>query len=287
MTQWTSSDTLLDGIAQEPAQMNGIILGVLATLSYITGSTLQGVSLKREIPRKRVWVLGSGFAAIVFHGISVYGEIFTATGINMSVFTMASLICCVVAATILLSSLGKPVENLFIVLFPLAVVAIWLSLFVGDSYVPRDDLESGIIGHILLSIVAYSVLTIAAFQALLLAFENRQLRRKASFSLLKALPPLQTMEALLFDLLWVGLIILTLSIITGFYSLEDMFAQHIVHHTLITLSSWVVFVVLLWGRFQLGWRGQTAISLTLSGFALLALGYFGSKLVIEIILNQV
>ncbi|MDP6264478.1 MAG: cytochrome c biogenesis protein CcsA, partial [Pseudomonadales bacterium] len=122
--------------------------------------------------------------------------------------------------------------------------------------------------------------------ALLLAFENRQLKRKGSFSLLKALPPLQTMESLLFELLWVGLIILTLSILTGFLYLEDMFAQHIVHHTLITLASWVVFVILLWGRHQLGWRGRTAIGWTLSGFGLLALGYFGSKLVAEIILQR-
>jgi|TARA_B100000315_G_scaffold70219_1_gene64015 ABC-type uncharacterized transport system permease subunit len=266
--------------------MNAIVLGVLATLFYITGSTLQGVGLKREIPSKRIWVLTSGFAAILFHGISVYGEIFTAAGINMSFFAMASLICCVIATTILLSSLGKPVDNLFIVLFPPAVVAIWLSLLVGTSYTPRSDLEKGIIGHILLSVIAYSVLTIAAFQALLLAFENRQLKQKRSFSLLKALPPLQTMESLLFELLSVGLIVLTLSIFTGFLFLEDMFAQHIVHHTLITLASWVVFVILLWGRYQRGWRGQTAISWTLSGFGLLALGYFGSKLVAEIILQR-
>lgn len=266
--------------------MNGIILGSLASLFYIIGSTLQGVSLKRNIPAKRVWVLGSGFAAILCHGIGVYGEIFTAAGINLSFFSMASLICCVIAATVLVSSLGKPVENLFIVLFPLAVVAIWLALLLGNSYTPRSDLESGIISHILLSIVAYSVLTIAAFQALLLEFENRQLRRKGSFSLLKALPPLQTMESLLFELLWVGLIVLTLSIASGFFFLEDMFAQHIVHHTLITLASWIVFVILLWGRHRLGWRGRTAIRWTLSGFGLLALGYFGSKLVTEIILQQ-
>lgn len=266
--------------------MNGIILGVLATLFYVTGSTLQGLSLTRDIANKRVWVLACGFAAILFHGIGVYGEIFTASGINMNLFAMASLICCVITTTILLSSLRKPVDNLFIVLFPPAVVAIWLSLLVGTSYAPRSDLKIGIIGHVLLSVIAYSVLTIAAFQALLLAFENRQLRQKRSFSLLRALPPLQTMESLLFELLWVGLIILTLSIFTGFLFLEDMFAQHIVHHTLITLASWIVFVILLWGRHQLGWRGQTAISWTLSGFGLLALGYFGSKLVTEIILQR-
>jgi len=267
--------------------MNGIILGVFATLFYIIGSTLQGIGLKRELANKRIWVLSSGFAAIMCHGIGVYGEIFTPAGIVLSFFAMSSLICWVIAATILLSSLRKPVDNLFIVLFPLAAVAIWLSLLLGNSYTPRSDLDSGIIGHILLSIVAYSVLTIAAFQALLLELENRQLRKKRSFSLLKALPPLQTMESLLFELLWVGLIILTLSIISGFIFLEYMFAQHIVHHTVITLASWVVFVILLWGRHQLGWRGRTAIRWTLSGFALLALGYFGSKLVTEIILQQV
>ncbi len=154
------------------------------------------------------------------------------------------------------------------------------------DYEPRPELARGIGPHALLSIVAYSILTLAACQALMFAFQEHRLHTGGSLALLRALPPLATMEVLLFQLLWTGLIVRTASIITGFVFLEDMFAQHVVHHTALSLSSWVIFAILLWGHHVRGWRGVTAIRWTLTGFVLLMLAYFGSKLVIEIILDH-
>jgi ABC-type uncharacterized transport system permease subunit len=93
------------------------------------------------------------------------------------------------------------------------------------------------------------------------------------------------MERMLFELVWVGLAALTLSIFSGMLFMEDMFAQHLVHKTVLSLVAWVLFSLLLWGRYQLGWRSQTAVRFTLSGFLLLLLGFFGSKLVLELILS--
>jgi ABC-type uncharacterized transport system permease subunit len=53
-----------------------------------------------------------------------------------------------------------------------------------------------------------------------------------------------------------------------------------------SIAAWMIYALLLWGRHQLGWRGYTAIRWTLAGFALLMLAYFGSKLVLELILSQ-
>ena len=139
-------------------------------------------------------------------------------------------------------------------------------------------------GHIVLSLLAYSVLFIAACQALALAFQERRLRSSRSLRALQLMPPLQVMENLLFQMLWVGLALLSLSIVTGLLFLEDMFAQRVVQHSVLSMSSWVVFATLLWGRHTLGWRGRTAIRWTLAGFLILAIAYFGSKLVIEFLL---
>jgi ABC-type uncharacterized transport system permease subunit len=94
------------------------------------------------------------------------------------------------------------------------------------------------------------------------------------------------MEALLFELIAVGFFLLSLALVSGFAFLEDMFAQHLVHKTLLSVVSWLVFAGLLWGRFRFGWRGRTAIRGTLTGFVLLMLAYFGSKLVLELILHR-
>lgn len=140
--------------------------------------------------------------------------------------------------------------------------------------------------HIVISIVAYSLLSIAAIQSVLLAIQNKYLRNKHPGGFIRALPPLETMESLLFQMISVGFVLQSFSLLTGLISLEDMFEQHLVHKTVLSLVSWAVFAILLWGRWRFGWRGRTAIRWTLSGFTILLVAYFGSKMVLEIILGR-
>lgn len=268
--------------------MNMVVPGILASLFYLASAGLQLAGIKREIPRKRHLVIGMGTLAVLLHGYFSYQEIFTETGINMGFLPMASLIALAIAGLILLSSLRRPVENLAIVLFPMAALCISLSLSLPDSYTLRAQVGHGIVIHIILSVIAYGFLTIATLQAMLLSFGDYELRNR-KLGVMRHLPPLQTMDGLLFELLWVGLTFLTLSIVTGFIFLKDQATAipGLVHHMVITLAAWLVFAVLLWGRYKLGWRGAIASRWTLSGFALLALGYFGSKLVLEVVLGRV
>ena len=142
--------------------------------------------------------------------------------------------------------------------------------------------------HIFSSLLAYSFLNIAAIQALLLAAQDVCLRgRHPDGFLVRSLPSLQSMESLMFQLIGAGLDLLTVSLLTGFLFLENMFAQHLVHKTVLSLLAWLVFAILLIGRLRHGWRGQIAIRWTVSGFGALMLAYFGSKLVLELILNRV
>jgi ABC-type uncharacterized transport system permease subunit len=94
------------------------------------------------------------------------------------------------------------------------------------------------------------------------------------------------MESLLFQMLGAGIVFLTISLASGFLFIEDLFAQHLVHKTVLSILAWIIFTGLLIGRSRYGWRGQTAIKWTLIGFVLLLLAYFGSKLVLELILHR-
>ena len=82
-------------------------------------------------------------------------------------------------------------------------------------------------------------------------------------------------------------ILLTLAIGTGFIFVSDFFAQHLLHKTVFALSAWAVLWLLLFGRNLWGWRGMVAVKWTMTGFVLLTLGYFGSKVVLEVILDRV
>ena len=140
--------------------------------------------------------------------------------------------------------------------------------------------------HVFFSIVAYAVLTVAAGQAVLLSIQDRQLRNGHIRGVMRLFPPMQVMESMLFEVIWLGEILLTIAISTGFFYVDNLFAQHLVHKTVLTLIAWVVFAILLGGRYLRGWRGRTATRFTLSGFAVLLVAFFGSQLVLEFILKR-
>ncbi len=226
----------------------------------------------------------AAFFGIAVHTLLLYQGIHNEGDINLSFFVAGSLIAWGILVVLMISSLSKPVENLGIVLLPLAILAIVLEMHYPSSRTLPTDVPGGLIAHILISLLAYSILALASVQAILLAIQDHHLRHRHPGGFIRALPPLQTMETLLFEMIAIGFALLTLALPTGFIFLDDMFAQHLVHKTILSVISWVVFGTLLWGRFRFGWRGQIAIIWTLAGFVVLMLAYFGTKAVIELVL---
>ena len=231
--------------------------------------------------------LGISLLALALHGIAALGGIQSEQGVNFGFFKMASLIFWVINIAFLLSLLRRPLANLAVILFPLSAVAVLTSALAPGNASPVNQFDSGMLLHIGSSILAYAVLSLAAAQAAAVAALDYQLRHHHTRGLVQVLPPLQLMETMLFELLRVGLLLLTVAIGSGMLFLDDIFAQSLVHKTVLTMSAWALFAVLLWGHHQLGWRSQTAVRFTLAGFLILMLGYFGSKLVLEVILQRV
>ncbi|WP_137819508.1 inner membrane protein YpjD [Pseudomonas sp. 2FG] len=265
--------------------MHPLLPSLAAACLYAGATAYQGLRLSQRVaPDKRLLTL-LGVLALFAHGFSLFIQLITPAGLNLDFFSAASLITAAVILLTLLACARIPVENLLLLLFPLGCLTVLLALFVPAGTVQVIDEEPGILAHILLSILAYGMLTIAALQSLLLLLQDHQLKNKHPSGLSKNFPPLQTMESLLFGFLWAGWGLLSLSLLSGWLFLEDLFAQHLAHKTLLAGVAWVIFAVLLWGRHQRGWRGHQAIRWTLAGFCLLMLAYFGSKLVREFILH--
>jgi ABC-type uncharacterized transport system permease subunit len=262
------------------------LTGSLACALYLISAAIQLFGATLDKSQRRNLVVATALVAVAMHGLFSYQEIFTSGGINIGIFPMASLTSLAIVVIVLASSVRRPVDNLFVLIFPFATLTVLLAVLKEGAFVPRSDLGSGIVAHILLSVAAYGLLTVAAFQAALLSFGDYEMKNR-NLGVLKRLPPLQTMESLMFELITFGLIFLSLSIATGFIFFDSSYSQDgLVHHTVITLAAWTVFATLLWGRYQLGWRGAVASRWTIAGFALLVLGYFGSKLVLELILGR-
>ena len=224
--------------------------------------------------------------ATVFHAIGAFSTIFTTQGLDIGFFNALTFTAWLMATLLVISSFSLPIICLGLLVFPFALVTIALRLWSYQPLVIAQNLSAGLEAHILCSILAYSMLSIAVAQAILLYVQDKYLHNKRPASFLRTLPPLETMETLLFRIMGMGVIALSISLLSGFLYLENMFAQHLVHKTVLSITAWVVFVSLLWGHYNFGWRGKTAIRWSISGFILLMLAYFGSKFVIELLLAK-
>ncbi len=273
--------------------MIAIITGLIAAVLYTTGTWLQlrlltstvqaGTAPQRTAPL----ILLLAGAALLAHLANTILLIKSSAGYDFGFFRVATLFSWVMVLTVLLTSLTKPLANLFIALFPLAIVSILCSTFLPSHYNPNPDLTGGVALHSVLGILAFSLLTIAALQALLVAWLNRELKQHHFSAVLRHLPPLQSMETLLFAIIKAGFVALFGVIVSGVVFMDDMFAQHLAHKTVLTLLSFTVWGILLWGRYRWGWRGKQALRWILAGFVVLILAYFGSKFVLEILLDRV
>lgn len=186
---------------------------------------------------------------------------------------------------LVIASFSLPIGCLGLLVYPFALVTLLLRSSSEQQHLLTGLLVPGLQTHILFSLLAYSLLSIAVAQAILLYIQDKYLHNKHPSGFLHSLPSLETMEIMLFRIIGLGVIALSISLLSGFYYLDDMFAQHLVHKTILSLIAWSIFVGLLWGHYKFGWRGKTAIKWSMSGFILLMLAYFGSKFVIELVLQ--
>jgi len=269
--------------------LSPFIPGAAAALIYTAGTWLLARALARNstVP---TWVLRTlATPALALHALAAYAIINVPGGMNLSLASAASLTTLIALALVLATGLARPVHSLMVLLFPLSALALLASLSLQRSQAPLsgvDGMDNALAVHVFLSRLAYSVLAMAALQSILVGVTDRNIRTKSHILLLRILPPLETMEHLLFVMLWVGFAGLTIAIGSGFIYLDDMFAQQVVHHTVLSSASWVLYLILLMGRLVFGWRGTAAVRWTLSAFALLLLGYFGSKFVLEVLLGR-
>lgn len=156
----------------------------------------------------------------------------------------------------------------------------------GDGYLEEAAPGWELTAHILLSMGAAALLFAAAVTAGLLVYLDRRLRKRRLADLPSVLPPLDTLERVMFRLIGAGFVLLTLALLTGFIFVTNLFAQHLIHKTVLSLVAWVLFGVLLIGRFRYGWRGRAAVRWTLWGFGFLVVAYFGVKFILENILGR-
>ena len=226
------------------------------------------------------------YLAVIAHTLVLLPTLLLEAQPNLAIGSTLSLIALIIAVLFLVARWFQPVQGLGILIFPSAFVGAGLGwLLPGPLYASNLGGASGIF-HIIGAGLAYALLSLALAQALLLHFYDRDLKQKRSGGLFRSFPPIQTMEKILFQLVYLGFTLLSLTLLSGVLSSGQMFGQAFLfnHHTILSLLAWVSLAALVSGRLALGWRGKTAVLWTGAGFFLLAVGYFGTRFVLEILL---
>ncbi len=232
-------------------------------------------------------LLGIGLLAVLLHAVILYRGPQSGPGLNLSLTAAGALVAWVVACLYILVSLWRPIDNLGVIVTPLAALAVLVEwLRPTQASIVLTSQAQAI--HIVVALVAYSLLCLAAVQSLMLLVQENKIRRKHPGGFLRALPPMQTMEEIMFQMIALGFALLTITLVSGVFFSEHVFGTpfKLTHHIVLAALGWAVYAWLLIGRWRFGWRGRTAVRWTLTGFVLLVLAYFGTKFVLEIILRR-
>lgn len=231
--------------------------------------------------------------AVVLHALLLAQVTFAQGGFRFGFAHALSLMALLALFFYGVESLAHPLEGMPALVLPPAAISVMLPIvFEGASLVTKVQ-EPAFIAHILIAMLAYAFLAIGAAHAVLMMAVERRLHGARGdtrrFGAPTGLPPLLTMEKLLFQMLGIGFVFLTLTVLSGIVFSEEIFGRAIMfdHKTVFGLIAWLIFAVLLLGRLAYGWRGRVALNWTFAGFGALMLAYVGSRFVLEVLLGRV
>jgi ABC-type uncharacterized transport system permease subunit len=266
--------------------MTTFLLAIVASILYTIATVRLWLSFSRTANSEQLDTSKNttrliALAAWATHLATTVLDI-TNSGLLWGLFNVLSITALCIVLLQLILALSRRADHLGLLAYPAAAI----TLLFTQKATGLTTLDPATGSHIFLSIAAYSALALAACQALVVAMQRHQLSHHKPGGFVRSLPPYDDSESLLFLLLTVGFLLLTCSLASGFFYLEDMFAQKLAHKTVLSCAAWAIIGGLLLGRWLFGWRGRRVVNWSIAAFVLLLLGFFGSKLVIELILQQ-
>jgi len=227
--------------------------------------------------------------ALVLHAMLLYRRIVVADGLDLGIANAISTLVWLTVAIYWVAGLAfQGLSSVLGLMSPVALLAVLFQAATQTRHVVTYGGDPLFTLHFAIALLAYSLFTVATVHALVMLAEEKWLHGGKLPPFLKELPPLMQMEALLFRILLAAFVLLTLTVVSGVFFSEQLFGRpfQLTSKTFFAIVSWVIFGALLTGHFVRGWRGRTAVRLTLAGFTMLLLAYVGSKFVLEVVLSR-
>jgi len=226
--------------------------------------------------------------ALIAHGLALRAVLFPGEAMHFGFGLAVSLVVWLAVGFYWVETFFARLGGLHAMVITAGLVGSLLPLIFPGQHILANAGSAAFRAHFIIAMLAYSLFTLAALHAMLMAFAERQLHSGRLTRTFANLPPLLTMERLLFRLIGIAFILLTLTVSSGVVFSEALFGQafRLDHKTVFAIISWLLFGALLVGRRVWGWRGRVALRWTLAGFVTLVLAYVGSRFVIEVLLGR-
>ncbi|WDU46673.1 cytochrome C assembly family protein [Taylorella equigenitalis] len=277
---------------------NDVVLHYVASLMYL----ISGMLLLRD--KHNLILQTLLLATAVVHGVAVHFDMFTPSAHGLKTITInwslsISFMMWLGVLFYLFESTFLKIKGYLYLIIPAAVVSCALAAtFPPSEHSIGIPIISNIfLMHMVFSFFAYAIIALAAIHVVIMFTLEKYLRRPINLSeetsifsrIINAQPPLMVQERMLYRVIWVGFLLLTISIISGAIVSMDLNGVLLPrdHKTFFTLFSWIIFGVLLFGRSIWGWRGRSYLRWTLIGFGLLFLAYTGTRFILEVLLHRV
>jgi ABC-type uncharacterized transport system permease subunit len=263
-------------------QITIFLLYLLAAIAFAT-SRLPAYTSRARLLITIAFVLS--FAGVIIHAQDLLAGIIQEDGLRLPMSSIVSLIAFQLALIAVIGGVEVTLRGMaagLLLLAALIALPMGLQTDAGGGSGFTWQLQV----HILISIFAYGLLTTGAIVAGFALIQDRRLSAGKLSAINHLFAPLETTEKLLFGITAAGFVGLALTVISGVLFVENLFAQHLVHKTALSLLALVLFGILLLGRVFAGWRGRRAVYLYLGGFVILCFAYFGSRFILEEVLNR-
>jgi ABC-type uncharacterized transport system permease subunit len=266
-----------------------LLLPLIAVACYVFGALGLGLSAywgdAHHGRGRRIAAFAIASIGVVVHAAALVQERRLAPNAALALGDTLALVALVISVTAIAMALRPRLRGIAAVLLVIAaVLEAAFSEGARQFSVGRPGWE--LVFHVAMATTAFAFLTIGAVLAVAQVLVDRRLRSRRPLGWLKILTPVESVESGCFQSIWAGFALLTLALVTGAFFIENLLAQHLVHKVVLAIVAWVVFAILLFGRWRMGWRGRKAMHWTLAGYGLLGLSYFGSKIVLENVLGQ-
>jgi ABC-type uncharacterized transport system permease subunit len=243
----------------------------VALVCYGVGLLYALVALTRTSDLLNRIALHAAYMGMVFHFVSLTDAFLLSGQLALtSVHNAESVLGFLVMVVFMLVYLVYKTTSPGIIVFPLVFLLTFIAA-TGEApfLITSPGLRTGwLFAHIALIFTGYAALILSFCASLLYLIQERSLKSKKANPILSRLPALEVIDEIGFRSLLLGFPFMTLGLIAGTvvaqatYGRVDLLDPKI----LLSILMWAVYLIMLYTRWNAGWRGRRAAYLATGAF---------------------